>query len=418
MHTVTLAELLKNAVIDAKSEPLGKLSDVIVRLRAENYPALVGLVVQVGSASIFVPASAVTDIARDRITLSTARLDLRPFERRDGEVLLKADVLGHRLIDMDRATLVRAHDITLSQATEGWIVTGLDVHRQRLFGARSRGNQPVRDWRSFEALIGHQASALARSPFGQLRRLKPAQIADIIESASSNEQDDLLTQVHNDPELEADVFEELDDGSQSQLLKTRSLDEVTSVLSRMRADDAADAILELPQQRRQMVLDLLPAEQRSSILRLLGYHSETAGGLMGLDFLALPGTATVAMAIERIRSARDKQAEALLTIFCVDDGGALCGSVGLVRIVQADPTARLMDIADPDPVHASPQDDVVDVTTRMADFNLTALPVTDPQGLILGVVTVDDALEAAIPEDWRRREPQTHSTATAPIATV
>ncbi|HAN25214.1 MAG: magnesium transporter [Microbacterium sp.] len=415
MNTVTLAELLKHAVIDAKGEPLGKLSDMIVRLRADNYPELAGLVVRVGSAAIFVPVTAVTEITRDRITLSTARLDLRPFERRDGEVLLNADVLGHRLIDIDRAALVRAHDITLTQTAEGWIVTGLDVHRQRWFGTSSRGTQPVRDWRSFEALIGHEPSALVRSPFGQLRRLKAAQIADIIESASSKEQDDLLTQVHSDPELEADVFEELDDDSQAQLLKTRSLDEVASVLGRMRADDAADAILDLPQQRRQAVLDLLPTAQRSPILRLLGYHGETAGGLMGLDFVALPGTATVRAAIERIRSARDQQAEALLTIFCVDESGALCGSVGLVQALQAHPDTPLAEIADSEPVYASPQDDVVDVTTRMADFNLMVLPVTDPQGLLLGVVTVDDALEAAIPEDWRRREPQTHSTATAPI---
>lgn len=418
MNTVTLAELLKHAVIDAKHEPLGKLSDLIVRLHADNYPALAGLVVRVGSASIFVPVSAVTEITRDRITLSTARLDLRPFERRNGEVLLNADVLGHRLIDIDRAALVRAHDITLTQTTEGWVVTGLDVHKHRWLGPKPRGQHPVRDWRSFEALIGHQPSAVVRSPFGQLRRLKPAQIADLIESASSREQDDLLTQVHSDPELEADVFEELDDDSQSQLLKSRSLDDVASVLSRMRADDAADAILDLPQQRRQGVLDLLPEPQRSSVLRLLGYHGATAGGLMGLDFLAMPGTELVRNAIERIRSARDQQAEVLLTIYCTDTDGALSGAVNLIHVLQADPEATLAEIADRDPVHASPEDDVVDVTTRMADFNLMVLPVIDHQGHLLGVVTVDDALEAAIPDDWRRREPQTHSTETAPITTV
>jgi Mg/Co/Ni transporter MgtE len=68
------------------------------------------------------------------------------------------------------------------------------------------------------------------------------------------------------------------------------------------------------------------------------------------------------------------------------------------------------DEADIDVVVASPDDDVIDVTTRMADFNLLALPVISEDRHILGLITVDDALEAAIPQDWSRREPSHHET--------
>jgi MgtE intracellular N domain len=124
-------------------------------------------------------------------------------------------------------------------------------------GAESDPHQ-FREWSRFEPLIGHTGSLTTRGPFGRIRRLKPAQIADLIEDASKEEEEtEILGQVHADPELEADVFEELDEDLATRLLGARTDAEIAEVLSRMRADDAADAIAELPQARRQPVLDLL-----------------------------------------------------------------------------------------------------------------------------------------------------------------
>src|SRR5260370_421246 len=93
----------------------------------------------------------------------------------------------------------------------------------------------------------------------------------------------------------------------------------------MRADDAADAIAELPQRRRQPVLDLLPPAQRTKVLTLMGFNSASAGGLMGMDFIALPTMATVADALARVRESALLQPEALTSVHTVDDdsgGGA------------------------------------------------------------------------------------------------
>ena len=412
--TVVLSALLKHAVIDAKGQAVGELADAIVALRGDEYPLLTGLVAKVGSGQVFVPVAKVIEIDTDRIELRSAKLDLRPFARRDGEVLLRADVLGHRLIDVDRALLVRAYDVQLTQTAEGWIVTGLDVHHRRLIhlGAKHQ-NHPMRDWRSFEALIGHVPSVLVRSPSGRLRRLKPAQLADLIEDASSTEQDEILAHVHDDPELEADVFEELDESEQAQLLRSRPPEQVADVLSRMRADDAADAIMDLPQELRVPVLELLPDAQRTKVRTLLGYHDATAGGLMGVDFLALPEVATIADALAKLRESDTQQPEALTTIYSLGTDGRLTGAIGVVRALQLDPATTLAEAAEPSPVYVRTDDDVVSVATQMADFNLLTLPVVDDGGHILGVVTVDDALEAAIPDDWRHREP-VHRPVTPP----
>ena len=118
-----------------------------------------------------------------------------------------------------------------------------------------------------------------------------------MEDASKEEETEILGQVHADPELEADVFEELDEDLATRLLGARTDTEIAQVLSRMRADDAADAVAELPQRRRQPVLDLLPPGQRTKVLTLMGFNPSSAGGLMGMDFVAVPATAAVSEAI-------------------------------------------------------------------------------------------------------------------------
>lgn len=195
-EALSLSSLLKHAVIDGAGRTLGKLSDVVTRLRDNDYPLLSGLVIGIGNAGHFVPISDVSSIDPKAIRLRTARVDLRPFERRDGELLLKENVLGNRLIDVARSALVKAYDVRLASSGEGWLVTGLDVHKTGWFHLGRHEEHPARDWHSFLLLMGDQRGSKARSASSRVTRLKPAQIADIIESASSREEEVLLAYVH------------------------------------------------------------------------------------------------------------------------------------------------------------------------------------------------------------------------------
>ena len=164
---------------------------------------------------------------------------------------------------MADAELVRAWDIELRATDEGWVVSCLDTRRPaRLFGLiRSTAGHPCQDWKAFEPLIGHTPSVRARASFGRVRRLKPAQIADLLEDASRTEGEEILDVVHADPELEADVFEELDPDIANRLFGDKTDAEVADVIAHMRADDAADAVAELPQDRRQQ--DPRPPSRRA-----------------------------------------------------------------------------------------------------------------------------------------------------------
>jgi len=261
LRTLHLSELLKRPVTDRGGESLGRLTDVIVRLRGSELPLVIGGVASVGGRGVFVPIEQVSSFDGEVLKLNSAKLDLRRFERRPGEVLLRADVLGHRLIDVENAHLIKAADLELEQRDGEWVLTGVDTQRRRhgLAGLLGRGGaEPVphafREWAAFEPLIGHTGSLTLRGPLARIRRLKPAQIADLLEEASKDEETEILGQVHADLELEADVFEELDEDLAVRLLGARTDVEIAEVLSRMRADDAADAVAELPQARRQPVL--------------------------------------------------------------------------------------------------------------------------------------------------------------------
>jgi CBS domain-containing protein len=408
MSLIHLSQLLRARVLMPSGETVGRVDDVIVRLRgADTYPQVTGIVAAVGGRRVFVGSGSIRRFNPDRVTMVRNEIDVRQFGRRHGEVLLRSDILGYRLIDVSAGELVRAYDAELVDSEDGLVLARLDTRRPpRLFGLlKTPGGHAARDWKAFEPLIGHGRSIAVRRLSGRVAALKPAQIADLLEEADKLEGSEILDRVRGYPELEADVFEELDPDMSGRLLDDMADGEVAALLSRMRADDAADAIMDLRQSRRCRVLDSMPAPQRIKVLSLLEFNPDSAGGLMNVDMVFCSKDATAGEALALIGVAHAVQPEALLQMHVLNEYGQLAGAVSVITLLQAHPADAVAALMDSDPVRVTSDADLADIAVLMADYNLHIIPVVDLEDQVLGVVTVDDVLKTTIPDEWSRREP-------------
>jgi hypothetical protein len=404
---VHLSDVVHRLLVDDSGNRVGKLADLIARLGTSPHPPIVGAVAKVQGQDLFVPIDQLADLGADPIRFLGRVADLRRFERRPGEVLLARDLLRRHLINVVGGRLIRAAEIELTNVDGRWEVVGVDAAAgtllRRVLPARRR-EQAVKivDWATIEPFVAHVPSARLRIPYRKLARLHPAQIADLVEAASHQEGEEIIEAVAADRELEADVFEELDPEHQVEFLESRSDAEAARVLAGMAPDDAADLIIELDQERRVPILNLLPEPQQAKIRSLLNYNPETAGGLMSPDFVALPQEVTAAEALQAVASSRAPD-EALGVVFVLDEDGKAFGAVSLLRLVRADGAASLGSLAPPNLAHVHPDWDVLAILRKMSDYNLTVAPVLDAEHHdVLGVVTVDDLLELLLPSGWRR----------------
>jgi CBS domain-containing protein len=403
-----LSQVVGGELRDAAGERLGRVDDLIVRLGDDEYPPVTGAVASVAGRPVFVPAEQMRELDRGRITLSGDRLDLQHFLRRPQEVLLRKDVLDRQLINVDGARLVRANDIELTRL-EGWYrVVGVDVSLRGL--ARRVAPRPLArlirpgdflDWASVEPFTGHVPTVRLRVPHPKLARLHPAQLADLVEAASHREGEEIIAAFADDPEREADVFEELESGHQREFAEERSDEEIAQLLAHMESDDAVDLVLELPEERREQVIALLPAPQARRVRALLGYDPATAGGLMSPEFLCVYADATREEALDRVQRST-LPPEAVGWIYAMNTHRRVRGGISLADLVRMEPGGRLSQ-AIRAVQSVRPDADLEEVARLMTDFDLTVVPVLDDEEHLLGIVTVDDVLELVLPEGWRRR---------------
>jgi magnesium transporter len=221
-----------------------------------------------------------------------------------------------------------------------------------------------------------------------LTRLHPADRADAFSELDGEAQSTILPRL--DIPATADLLEELEDEEAADLAENLSTERLADVLDEMEPDEAADVLGDLPPETAARALAEM--DDAEEVIPLLEHPDETAGGLMTTWLVTLQPNETASQAIEKLRTA-ELEEEGPYYLYVVDAREKLVGVVGMRDLVIAAPTTRVIDFMDPEVKYATAGIDQEDVARLMSRYDLSALPVVDEIGKLLGVITVDDVVD-------------------------
>jgi magnesium transporter len=227
----------------------------------------------------------------------------------------------------------------------------------------------------------------------ETEELHPADLADVAETLPPERVTAFLAALPK--ERAADVLEYLNEELRTQVLETMSAEQAAVLVTQMTPDDRADALEEIDEERAEEILEEIPTEARRETEALLRFDPASAGGLMTTEFVSVPAAFTVEAALESVRTmARAGRREAMYAIYTADESGRLNGVLSLRELLAAPTGSRLSDVAWTDVRTVLPTADREEVARMTSDYDLMAVPVVSESGHMMGVVTVDDVIDA------------------------
>ena len=409
-----VSQIIGRPIHDSRGERVAAIKDVIVSYGSEDYPPVIGLVGRFRRRDFFISARNIARVDESGVRLSSPKIDLTPFERREAEVLLAKDVLDNQLIDVDGKRVVRVNDVQLIDTGDRWRVTGADVSLQgflrRLMPKGFYGtDRPVEvlDWADVGYLATDTATVTVqlKSSKDKLSRLHPVEIAQLAETLSPVHRTEVVESL--DDEIAADTLEEMATETQARILEEMDQERAADILEEMSPDDAVDVLSEIDDDRAQQLFDLMEDDEKADVAELMHFEHDTAGGLMTTEFVHVPQNLTVGETIVRLREMAETP-NMIYYLYVVEreDSWRLVGLISLRSLILADPRLKLSEVMRGDFRHAHPNDPAGEVAQIISEYNLLALPVVDDDGDIAGIVTVDDAMEILLPRNLQRRLPR------------
>jgi len=224
-----------------------------------------------------------------------------------------------------------------------------------------------------------------------LARMQPADIAPLLSSLTPDEVRTVIELLFRQRRA-ASVVRELPPELLPMVTAALADQRLADVMGRLEIDDMLELVAGIPPERRAEVVGHLPAARREELERAERHPPSSAGRVMTTHFVALDEKLSAQQAIERIRAAGDETGS-IFYLYVVDDEGRLRGVIPLRRLVSAPPDRSVAELMITDPVSVSADADQEEAARLVARYDLLAIPVTDAQGRMLGVITVDDVID-------------------------
>lgn len=416
---IYFSQLLGQIVWDSYGREIGRVEDLMVAATERNMPPLTALVLRKNKRDVkYVNADQIASLWPS-ITLKVQAEDTREFVPGGHELLLKDRVLDQQIVDTEGKRLVRVNDLQIARKGERFYLTGVDVSGlgllrrlgleklgrtlSRLF--KHQGKTEVIPW-EFVASIEHDDPLRLSVSQSRIVRMPPADIAAILDDLDHHTSKALLQGFSNE-EL-ADTLEESSAEMQVAMLSHLNPERAADILEEMDPDEAADLLADLPGDTSAQLLTLMEDEDAEEVRSLLGYPEDSAGGIMTTEFAQIPDNVTIGEALEYLRNSKDAlEDEIMYYVYILDADERLCGVVSLRDLVIS-PLDQSLDHWKQDaPITVNPLTPQEEVAYIIAKYNMLAVPVVEPNtDTMLGIVTVDDALDTVLPTAWKKKLPR------------
>ena len=403
-----LSQMLGKPVVDSAGEKIGTISDLAIST-GEVFPRITSLAFQGPGKVPFMISwrKYVDEFDGEGIKLSVDSPDIRFSYLQPDEVLLARDLMDRQIVDTQGLKVVRVNDLKLSKSGTQLRLLGAEVGIRGILRGlapwleravvsvaktfHKQIDERIIAWNYMDLLDRDLSKVKLSVTHKRLDELHPADVADILEQLDPKQRAEVFN--HLDDARSAEVIAELEDEFQAETLDDMEDSEVSGLLGQMDPDDAADIIRDLPYEKAETLLRLMGVEDAAEIRRLLGYRENTAGGMMTTRFVALSEDDTVGEAIETLRHLDEDFPTVHYVYVLEEDSEKLVGVMSMRTLVLAHNDTRLGDVMYTDIISVPPDEDEEEVASDISKYDLVALPVVDEGGHMLGLVTVDDALD-------------------------
>src|SRR5512132_480146 len=239
------------------------------------------------------------------------------------------------------------------------------------------------------ALLEESPSQIA----AETEEMHPADLADVAEAMPFDQVPVFLAALPKD--RAADVLEYLDEELRAEVLEALTAQQAAALVTEMNPDERADVLEELDEERAEEIVEEMPAAARKETEELRRFDPDSAGGLMTTEFVSVAATTSVEDALRRVRViARSEKREAMHAVYTTDETGKLAGVLSLRELLAAPEGATLADVAWTEPISVSPNADREEVARVISNYDLVVVPVVSESGHVMGVITVDDVIDA------------------------
>jgi magnesium transporter len=408
-----VSEILKKPVLDPKGEELGRVWDIIV-IKGEPFPKVSSLIIEKKKRLTNLNWTDLNIFNKRIISSKIYTESLQTYEFNEKDLLIVRDIFDKQIVDANGAKVVRVNDVKLEGFDSEAILTAVDVGMRgimRRLGVERGGEDFMRifrkhlpynliGWNYIQPLEPKLTKISLTVPRQMVSELHPADIAEIISQVSHKEGATFFKGL--DVETAAEALSELQPDTQVEIISGMDTDKAADIIEEMPPDEAADVISDLPVDKAKEILEQIEKEEAEDIQELLSHEEDTAGGLMTNEFISCPPEITIKEAIEKFRKDAE-EVETVYYIYVTDTDEKLLGVISLRDLLLSPSDTKLSDLMATKLKTVTPDTDETDVAEAISKYNLLAIPVIDPEGFMLGIVTIDDILDRILPPAAKRR---------------